>query len=124
MKPTEPNSNDEIVILEMGGSSDLLDGYLKDYFTHILCHKGTASFRMENRQYAMGKNDIAICLPSLGVHDLKFSRDFKATCFFVSYELISKNNPDIGWGIKGYLFSKENPVVHLSKADVTKCLTN
>ena len=37
---------------------------------------------------------------------------------------MSRNNPDIGWGIKGYMFSRENPVVHLSQTDVEKCLSN
>ncbi|WP_190300427.1 helix-turn-helix domain-containing protein [Rufibacter hautae] len=35
---------------------------------------------------------------------------------------MSRNNPDIGWGIKGFLFSQENPVVHLSERDSGRCL--
>ena len=118
------NRNEDIVILEMGNEPDALADYLQNYFTHVLCDEGTATFRMENRDYQIKKNDIAIFLPSIAVYDFKCSEDFKATCLFVSYELISKNNPDIGWGIKAYMFSKENPVVHLAKTDVEKCLSN
>lgn len=95
-----------------------------DYFTHILCHRGTARFRLENQLYQIKPNDMVIGLPAIGIKDLECSRDFKATGLLVSYELMSKNNPDIGWGIKGYLFSKENPVVALSEADKNKCLYN
>lgn len=124
MESTEINENEEIVIFKIEGNTDMHTSYLKNYFTHILCQKGTARFRMENRNYQMRKNDIAICLPSIEIQDFKFSDDFRAICLFVSYELMSRNNPDIGWGIKGYLFSKENPVVHLSEIDVEKCLSN
>ena len=124
MKPTEVNSNREIIVQEMAGKRDVPADYLQHYFTHILCHKGTAQLRMDNRTYRIGKNDIVIGVPTIGITDLKCSRDFKATNLFVSYELMSKNNPDISWGIKAYLFSKENPVVHLSEMDTDKCLYN
>jgi AraC family transcriptional regulator, transcriptional activator of pobA len=124
MKPTEQDKHKDIVVIEVAGKKSLPAGYVQQYFTHLLCHKGRAQFRVENRQYHVEKSDIAILLPAIGMNDLECSRDFKATCLFVSYELMSKNNPDIGWGIKGYLFSKENPVVHLSEEDVEKCLYN
>jgi len=123
MKPTE-TSNKEIIFLEMTGKRDIPADYLQQYFTHILCQKGKAAFRIESKPYQIEKNSIAIGLPSIAIDNLKCSRDFKATCLFVSYELMSKNNPDIGWGIKAYLFSKENPVVSLSEKDVQKCLYN
>lgn len=124
MKPTEKGSQKEIIVLELAGKAEMLTDHLQDYFTHILCHSGTAQFRLENQLYQIKPNDIVIGLPAIGIKDPKCSRDFKATCLLVSYELMSKNNPDIGWGIKGYLFSKENPVVPLSEADRDKCRHN
>ena len=124
MKPAEVNSNKEIIVLAMAGKVDVPAEYLHQYFTHILCHEGSARFQMENRHYQIEKNGIAISLPTIRITDFQCSPDFKATCLFVSFELMSKNNPDIGWGIKGYLFSKEHPVVHLSETDFKKCLDN
>ena len=124
MKPSEVNHGKEIIVVEMTGKRKLPEDYPQHYFTHILCHTGTARFRMETKSYQIGINDIAIVLPSAELKDLKCSRGFKATCLLVSFELMSKNNPDIGWGIKGYLFSKENPVVSLSEMDAGKCLYN
>lgn len=124
MKPATIKNNEEVIVMQMAGRKNMPAQHLKDYFTHILCHKGTARFRMENKPYQLGKNDIAIMLPSTELKDLKCSKDFNATCLFVSFELMSKNNPDIGWGIKGFLFSKENPVVHLSETDAEKILYN
>jgi len=124
MIPTKVNNNKEIVLQEMAGKRNLVADYLQLYFTHILCHKGKARFRIENKPHQIEENNIVIGLPTIAIEGLKCSRDFKATCLFVSFDLMSKNNPDIGWGIKGYLFSKENPVVSLSKMDAKKCLHN
>lgn len=94
--------------------------FMKYYFTHILCEKGSGQFSIDDKKWAIGKNDIAILLPNTEIQDLKFSPGFKATFLLASYDLMSKNNPDIGWGIKGYLFSKENPVVGLDEAVAEK----
>src|SRR5688572_15470665 len=120
----QENNKKEIIVFKLNGKQEAFPDHLSNYFTHILCHSGTASFRMENQVYQLNQNDIAIGLPSNLFKDLKYSRNFKATCLLVSFELMSKNNPDIGWGIKGYLFSKENPVVSLSEMDAGKCLYN
>jgi AraC family transcriptional regulator, transcriptional activator of pobA len=122
--PTEESNKKEIVVLELEGKKEVFPDHLHNYFTHILCHKGSARFRMENQLYQIQQNDVVIGLPSVQFKDLNCSPNFKATCLFVSFELMSKNNPDIGWGIKGYLFAKENPVVHISEADTEKCLYN
>lgn len=124
MNQLEVNNGREIIVVEMTGKTKLPEDYTQKYFTHLLCHAGTARFRMDTRSYQFSRNDIAIVLPTTEVKDLKCSRNFKATCLFVSFEMMSKNNPDIGWGIKGYLFSKENPVVSLSEMDAGKCLYN
>jgi len=89
--------------------------FMQHYFTHILCEKGSGQFSIDDKKWSIKKNDIAIVLPNTEILDLKFSPGFKATFLLLSYDLLSKNNPDIGWGIKGYLFSKENPVVSLKE---------
>lgn len=117
-------TNTEIILLEKKIKQEDVNNYLSDYFTHILCIQGSVRFSVGNKDYSMQPNNIAILLPSSTIRNLKFSTDFKATWLFVSFELMSKNNPDIGWGIKGFMFSKENPVVHLSKTDAEECLYN
>lgn len=124
MKWKEEEQNKKIMLLVMTGKEPMPFQYLQDYFIHVLCQTGTASFRTENKNYKMSRNDMAIWLPSAKIHNWKSTLQFKATCFLVSFELMSKNNPDIGWGIKAYLFSKENPVVHLSSRDVENCRHN
>lgn len=124
MKSKDGHLSDEIILLDRVSKRTIATNHNQYYFTHIICKSGTASFRIENKNYEMGKNDIAILLPSLVIRDCKYSRDFKATILFVSFDLMSKNNPDIGWGIKGFLFTKENPLVHLSEIDAEKCLYN
>jgi AraC family transcriptional regulator, transcriptional activator of pobA len=124
MRHTRTDSNKEIIVMEMAGKGEILSDYLQHHFTHILCHKGTVRFQLQEKHYRIEKNDIAILLPSTRINHLKSSKDLKATCLFVSFDLMSKNNPDIGWGIRAYLFSKDNPVVQLSEMDAEKCLQN
>lgn len=107
----------EIIVVENLGNDEVPGNFMQNYFTHILCHEGSGQFSIDDKKWNIGKNDIAILLPNTEIQDLKFSPGFEATFLLVSYDLMSKNNPDIGWAIKGYLFSKENPVVSL-KEDV------
>lgn len=118
------NAWQDILVIEITGKKKLPQGYAQHYFTHLLCHEGTGSFRMDTRYFQIRKNDVVIILPSTDLKGMKCSRDFKATCLLVSFDRMSKNNPDIGWGIKAFLFSKENPVVTLTKLDASKCLSN
>lgn len=121
---SEEQNSPEIYIVEISREGVEMLERKQDYFVHMLCHTGTASFRMDNKTYNMGKWDLAICLPNCIVKEFVGSFDFKATLLYISFDRMSKNNPDIGWGIKGFLFTKENPVVHLSESDAEKCLMN
>ena len=114
----------EIIVTERLTDEQVPKDFEKSYFTHILCHSGKGQFQQDNKKYSIEKNDIVIFLPAQEVQDLLFSPDFTATFLLVSFELMSKNNPDIAWGIKGYLFSKENPVVRLENETAEKCKQN
>lgn len=114
----------DIIVVKNLSDEQVPQGFEKDYFTHILCHKGKGQFLLDNKKYTIEKNNIVIFLPSQEVQDLLFSSDFTATFLLVSFDLMSKNNPDIAWGIKGYLFSKENPVVGLENEIAEKCKRN
>lgn len=114
---------DILVTAELGKDLKLSD-FLQDYFTHILCHEGMGQFQLDGKKYQIQKNDLVIWLPGAQVEDAMFSPDFRATYFLVSFDLMSKNNPDIGWAIKGFLYSKENPVLPLSELSAEKCQQN
>ncbi|HUM98669.1 MAG TPA: helix-turn-helix transcriptional regulator [Chitinophagaceae bacterium] len=105
----------DIFVIEQLKDELVPKDFMKSYFTHILCSGGKGQFRLDKKDYYIKKNDIVIFLPNQEIQDLQFSPKFKATFFLVSFDLLSKNNPNIGWGIKGYMFSKENPVVNLEK---------
>lgn len=117
------NGRDVLMVEELGKDLRLSD-FSKDYFTHILCHEGMGQFQLEGKKYQIQKSDLVIWLPSSHIDSLMFSPDFRATYLFVSFDLMSKNNPDIRWAIKGFLFSKENPVLPLNDFFVEKCLQN
>lgn len=114
----------DIIVTDYLTGEDIPKDYNQHYFMHILCCGGIGQFKIQNKEYKITTNDIVILLPGIPVNDLMFSPDFKAHYLLVSNQLMNKNNPDIGWGIKGYLFSQENPVVSLSENDAIKCINN
>ncbi|WP_319226617.1 helix-turn-helix domain-containing protein [Draconibacterium orientale] len=114
----------DVILLERFDTEQIPKDYLDRYFTHILCSGGSGHFQMGKKSFQISENDVVIWLPSAKITDILLSPDFKALYLFVSFDLMSKNNPDIGWGIKGYLFSQENPVVTLSEDDVSVCINN
>jgi len=116
--------NMDIVVAGELGKDLKLSNFSNDYFTHILCDEGVGQFQLEGKMYQIQKNDLVIWLPASPVDGVMFSPDFKATYLFVSFDLMSKNNPDIGWAIKGFLFSKEHPVMALNDPDFEKCRQN
>ena len=116
--------SEEVLLLDSFDASRIPKNYLEAYFTHILCHTGSGQFEMGGKAYSISKNDIVIWLPSSNISKVLFSPDFKATYLFLSFDLLSRNNPDISWGIKGFLFSQANPVVKLSDRDKAVCERN
>jgi AraC-like DNA-binding protein len=114
----------DVMLLESLDTNYLPKDYLEVYFTHILCREGSGQFQLVDKNYTISKNDIVIWLPGAKISNILFSPDFEASFLFLSYDLLSKNNPDISWGIKGYLFSRENPVMSLSEEDKATCQAN
>jgi AraC-like DNA-binding protein len=124
VKEFAKNEVEDVILLNRFDPAQLPENYSENYFTHILCHAGTGQFEMAGETFSISKNDIVIWLPSANISNVLFSPDFKASYLFLSYDLLSKNNPDISWGIKGFLFSKANPVVELSETDKETCQKN
>lgn len=118
------NLENEIIVVNSLDNIELPNDYQKHYFTHILCHRGKGRFRLDNKEYTISPNDIVILLPASQIDDWMFSSDFEATYLLISFGLMSNNNPDIGWGIKGYMFIKEYPVVSLSEKNKDRCFDN
>ena len=66
MKSIDVKGNKEIFVLKMTRSRDMPVAYEQNYFMHILCHKGKAGFRMENKKYQIELNNFVIGFPLLG----------------------------------------------------------
>ncbi len=124
MKEYAEQPTAEVILLDRFDSDRIPDDYLVRYFTHILCHRGSGQFQMADQTYYISAHDMVIWLPSADINQVLFSPDFRASFLLLSFDLLSKNNPDTGWGIRGYLFSQEHPVVPLSEADISICQTN
>lgn len=114
----------DIILTDTLNSPEIPEDYLLHYFTHILCENGHGQFLLDGKEQSIGKNDICFWLPGAAVDKVLFSPEFNAVFLLVSFDMMSKNNPDIGWGIKAYMFSKENPVIRLEQDVAEKCKHN
>lgn len=111
----------DVIILDRYDMSLLPENFLANYFTQILCHKGQGQFQLKGKIYTIQPDDIATWLVSEKIDNLLLSLDFEADVILTSYDIATKNNPNILWGIKWYLFTQEHPVLHLSETDKAKC---
>ncbi|WP_370174720.1 AraC family transcriptional regulator [Leeuwenhoekiella palythoae] len=113
----------EILVTHALTDADFLKENGHNYFIHILCLTGNAILRIDETEYFLSSNALAIVLPHLKVEILNASPTFEVKILYISFELMSLNNPDISWGIKAYLYSKENPVIQLEEHQVQVCLS-
>lgn len=88
---------------------------MNNYLIHILCYQGKGVLSISNKNYSFSEDDIVIILPELKVNDLMFSPDFKAKFLFLSRDILQRNNPNIQWGNRGFLYSFNNPIFHFSE---------
>lgn len=124
MEELSTNERPDVIVLKTFDINSIPPNFHEDYFTHILCHAGSGQFTLGNRTYSLGKGDVVIWLPKTTPTNIMFSMDFNATFLLLSFDLLDRNNPDMAWGIKGYLFSQENPVVTLSSKEYEMCTDN
>lgn len=114
----------DVIYLKSFEFSQMPQNYLEEYFTHFICRTGFGKFELENKNYSINKGDMVIWMPPSSVKNIMFSPDFDADIFLISHELLNQYNPNIGWGIQGFFFSKSNPVISLSEKDKSSILNN
>ena len=54
----------DIFVIEQLKDELVPKDFMKSYFTHILCEKGSGQFSIDDKKYNITKNDIAILLPN------------------------------------------------------------
>lgn len=90
------------------------DIYCRDYHVHLLCRGGEATFMAGGRRHTIQTGDLAIWQMSNEITDATYSADFDADVLLGSPDFVGKNNPEMAWATRGYLFLRMNPVLRLS----------
>ncbi len=95
--------------------------YLGVYHVHILCHKGNAQFRMNEKSFSIEPNDFVIWQIGSDVYEFSYSADFDADFLIVARNFLIENNPENVWATKAYVYIKQNPVFHLLNSEKSQC---
>ena len=114
-RTAQPKTNGErdIILLNTLTDRHLPSEYVGRYHVHILCHGGSARFKMMEKTYAMEAGDWTIWQIGSDIYDASYSEDFNADFLLVERNFLIENNPEVVWATKGYVFIKENPVFRL-----------
>lgn len=86
---------------------------VKDYIAHVYCDKGSCSVVFNERLFTINAGDCAIFTITKLVCDIEPSKDFEATCIYVSENYIALANPYNSYQIKGTISLFNNPVIWL-----------
>jgi AraC family transcriptional regulator, transcriptional activator of pobA len=116
---------DLIILLEAKGDIKFPKNFSSLFHTHIFCLRGSFSFSFNDRSYVSKKEEFVFFFADSQIGNFKFSKDFQATILLVERDFLNVNIPDQKLSIDSFLYSKENPVLHLyEQKDKEKILLN
>ena len=106
-----------ILRLYVSDSADLPHDFSKNYHTHLLCHRSSVRFMLDNKELKCGKDEFVFWLAGSSLQRLIFAPSFRATVLLVENQLLSSNVPDQKWGMDATLHSRQYPVKKLDDRD-------
>ncbi|GGE15076.1 hypothetical protein GCM10011516_11100 [Sphingobacterium cellulitidis] len=116
--------NQKVILYKAVLTTQFPEDFQAHYHTHIYCQSGSMKFVFNGRKYHCKKGEFIFWLAGLGISELSFSANFKATFLFVDHDLLIENLPSIKVSIDSVIHSKENPILHPDKQHKEKILKN
>lgn len=120
----DTTENQKVILHKTASKAQFSKDFQAQYHTHIYCQSGSMKFVFNGRQYHCKKGEFIFWLAGLGVSDLSFSANFKASLLYVDKDLLMENLPSVTVSIDSIIHSKENPILHPEKEHIEKILKN
>lgn len=83
----------------------------------VLCLEGTASFRVNDKQYEIKKNDLILCVPHMFVQNVMVHLDCRFIGLGMSPAYFENIFTMTSKTYEANLIIKENPLIHLDEAE-------
>lgn len=94
----------------------------EDYLSHLLCLKGSCSYRFNATDFHLHAGDLSIIRKRTMLERINPSDDFEARIIYVKSGFVELCTPQSNYGMKGQLALFLNPIMHLSPAQQSLCL--
>jgi AraC-like DNA-binding protein len=108
------NEKETIILFEVIGHYQFSDDILRDYHTHMFCHRGNAVFLFNGKQFTCKGGEFIFWFAESQLSNLTFSKNYKATALLIRKDFLNENIPNQNWSIDAMLHSKEHPVLQLN----------
>lgn len=100
---------------------EITSKYFSDYAIHILCTRGTYSFKMLDKTFRVKDHDFVILTSNSLVSDIVTSADLEVIVLCVSYRFAFNYMPNNNYDVIGALSLLDNPVLPLTQKEQTIC---
>lgn len=109
------------IIVEQSLSS-IGRGELADYLAHAYCHEGSCTFTFNHKEFTMKTGDCMIVRRSNLVNNIRPGETFRVEVIYVTPEFIQLSAPQSNYGTKGGIMLFENPIMHLTPEQQSRCV--
>ena len=89
--------------------------------THILCTRGSFSFRLDNIPYNISEKDYVIMTAGVFPSDLHLSGDCSVIAVSFPDSIMDRETIKNNYGVIGHLSLLQDPVIRLSEEDFVAC---
>ena len=104
--------------------AELLEANHGECHTHLLCNKGSLSFRFNDQEMTCKAGEFLFWFADSKLDEITGSESFSAQVLFVERDFLTDNVPDQRWGIDALLYSRKNPVKQINKEDKERIKRN
>ncbi|MBW8523512.1 helix-turn-helix domain-containing protein [Chryseobacterium chendengshani] len=114
----------KIVFLEIKDSFAFTESILKQYHTHLFCHRGSIKFLFNDEPMTCKAGQFLFWFAESRLIQIQTSKGFKATVLLVEKDFLTDNIPDQGWSINAQLHSRVFPVKNLATIEEKERILN
>jgi len=109
-------SDKDIVLINGIREIEQRDALLVNLIALVYCSRGKAQMKINGKQHAIVKDDIAICVPKTLVEDIMVSTDFDSVILGLSATAVrhTLQTNNLMWNYR--LFLQQTPVIHANQS--------
>ncbi|WP_231460066.1 MULTISPECIES: helix-turn-helix domain-containing protein [unclassified Pedobacter] len=120
----QKNTLPKIIFLEINGVTAFTESILKQYHTHLYCHRGSIKFLFNETPMTCKARQFLFWFAESRLSQIWSSKGFKASVLLVEKDFLINNIPDQGWSINAQLHSRVFPVKNIATIEEKERILN